>query len=292
MPPSLRDWRISIRGNPRRVSFLVSAVSLRISRIRLCFCTIVNALTATATSTGSAIKKRSATAESNGNVETNTNTDTNTDGSTDTQSNADTTTDSNTYSTTPANTDENTGTDANTITETNFLENDDSNCGLVCPGNSSEICGGPNSALVYSTGIGGNNILVHFHPPLSDNYQEPDDLTLRLRTVYTLQKWRRLGEKLEQIDSGSGTECESDSDRCNNLQRTNERIESGNAYSALNNYKENEEDCTCNSEESLVANMTREVAEVIVQIGEEDCGGCGNCGECTIQDLMKESEVY
>ena len=133
---------------------------------------------------------------------------------------------------------------------------------------------------------------MHSYPPLSGNYQEPDDLTLRLRTVYTLQKWRRLGEKLEQIDSGSGTECKSDSDRCSNLQRTNERIESGNAYSALNNYKENEEDCTCNSEESLVANMTREVDEVIVQISEEDCGGCGSCGECTIQDLMKESEVY
>ena len=133
--------------------------------------------------------------------------------------------------------------------------------------------------------------MVHFYPLLSGNYQEPDDLTSRLRTVYTLQKWRSLGEKLEQIDSGSGTECESNSDRCRNLQRTNERIESEYVYSALYNYKENVEDCTCDSEESLVANMTGKVDEVIVGISEEDCGGCGNCGECTIQDLMKGSEV-
>ena len=130
-----------------------------------------------------------------------------------------------------------------------------------------------------------------FYPLPAGNYQEPDDLTSRLRTVYTLQKWRRLRDKLEQIDSGSETECESDSERCDNLRRTNERIESENAYSALYNYKENAEDCTCDSEESLVANMTRKVYEVIVRISEEDCGGCGNCGECTIQDLMKGSEV-
>ena len=125
------------------------------------------------------------------------------------------------------------------------------------------------------------------------NYQEPDDLTSRLRTAFTLQKWKTLREKLGQIDSSSsGTECESYSDRCSNLRSTNQRIENEYVYSALNSHDENAEDCICDSEESLVTNMTRKVDEIIGRISEEeDCGGCGTCGECTTQDIMKESEV-
>ena len=172
-----------------------------------------------------------------------------------------------------------------------MFANDDSDCGLVCPGNVSEICGGQNSASVYSTGISGNLFWCGFYPLLSGNYQEPDDLTLRIRTAQRLEKWRILGEKLEERDFGSGTKCKSDSDRCSNLRKTNERIESESVYSALNNYDDNAKDCTCDSEESLVTNMTLNVNEVIVRISEEDCGGCGSCGECDITDILKESEV-
>ena len=126
---------------------------------------------------------------------------------------------------------------------------------------------------------------------LSGNYEEPDDLTLRLRTAYTLGKWIDLREKLEQIDSSWGTKCKSDSDRCKNLRRTNRRIENEYVYSALNNYDENVENCACDSEASLVTNMTLKVDEIIARISEDDCGGCGRCGDCSIQDLMKESEV-
>ena len=126
---------------------------------------------------------------------------------------------------------------------------------------------------------------------LSGNYQEPDDVSLRLRTTFSLQKWKSLRDKLGQIDSSSGTECESNSDRCRNLWSTSQRIENEYVYSALNNYDENVEDCMCDSEESLVANMTRKVNEIIGRINEEDCGDCGTCGECTTQDIMKESEV-
>ena len=58
------------------------------------------------------------------------------------------------------NTDLNTDTITDGNAERNVLANDDSECGLVCPGNSSEICGGPNSVRVYSTGIGGNLLLA------------------------------------------------------------------------------------------------------------------------------------
>ena len=126
----------------------------------------------------------------------------------------------------------------------------------------------------------------------SGNYQEPNDVSLRLRTTFSLQKWKSLRDKLGQIDSSSGTECESNSDRCRNLLSTSQRIENEYVYSALNNYDENVEDCMCDSEDSLVANMTRKVNEIIGRIKEEDCGDCGTCGECTTQDLMKESEVH
>ena len=120
--------------------------SLRISQIRLCFCTTVNNLMATATSTASAIKKRSVTAAaaSDENDETDTTTDTHTDSNTDT--NTDTNTDS--YG--------NTTTNQLATPASDFPTNDDSDCGLVCPGNFSEICGGPNSVRIYSTGISAN----------------------------------------------------------------------------------------------------------------------------------------
>ena len=129
------------------------------------------------------------------------------------------------------------------------------------------------------------------HCFFSGNYKEPEDLYSSLRNVFTLNKWKNLLRKLDQIDSSSETQCLSDSDRCINLQDMAFQIEQENVVGALRRYDSNPEDCFCDSEVSLVREMTRKVDEIIARMSADECGVCGTCGECSAEDLMKGSEV-
>ena len=131
------------------------------------------------------------------------------------------------------------------------------------------------------------------HVSLPENYFEPEDLSERIRTLYKLNNWKVLKEKLEKIDSSSEEKCEDDSDRCRSLRSMETSIKDGWVYNAISRCKNiiGDPDCACGSEASLVRNMARDVEENIDRINAEDCGSCGMCGDCSIEELTKESEV-